>query len=179
MSKENLNKLAQEQELKKLFEESNAPEAIETWQKAVSKSLIFRQLSHPIADVFYSVNSCINSLNVELEDLNKNKRPREQRDCYPQAIEAILKKKMNDMQELDNSNFINDYKSETLNRVKQKLSLLKNPDLILGFEYILDEMIAKKIEDFYFEKIAEEEKVELSDVFDNEALSNIDNYLSN
>jgi len=56
------------------------------------------------------------------------------------------------------------------------LNNLNNEELILGVEFILDGLIAQREYDAYSKQF--EEKVELEDVFESEAIANIENHLA-
>lgn len=137
-------------------------------------NLKVQKISSPIAKFFFSVNKSIFYLNHKLEELNKDKHPHEQGANYPEAIESLIHDKLVGSEDFFERGFVNRYKAEAKNRVEEKLRYLNNPDLILGFEYVLDEMLE---EQHYNIKMAEQDEVELSDIFSPEEIANIENKL--
>ena len=72
-------------------------------------------------------------------------------------------------------NFNEEYIQSAHGRVKEKLKGLNKAELILGFEFILDELLSARDLDAYYKQF--EEKVELEDLFDPEGIINIENHL--
>ncbi|OAL80337.1 hypothetical protein [Acinetobacter terrae] len=157
--------------------EKLTPEQEEKQLKEMFNEVKINSIASDIAKFLYSAKAKIDVLEYKVGEKNKGKSPRHDdlisyRDIVKKEIESNLRVQENF--ELDN--FKEEYTQNSYDRVKEKLKNLNNAELLLGFEFILDELIHERAYKYHIKQF--EEKVDLEDLFDAEAISNIENHLS-
>lgn len=134
-----------------------------------------RTIASEISYFLYVLNQHLELLNYQEKEANKNLNPRHDTllgyaDIIKDTVSRHLKRDGN----LGAEKFKEGYIQDADQRVKEKLEYLNKPELILGFEYILDHMIEKEEAQSHYKQF--EDKVTIEDLFDSETIANIENH---
>ncbi|MGC3818629.1 hypothetical protein [Acinetobacter sp. G11] len=152
------------------------PEQEKEIMEELSKNLKIKHIASKISEFFYAVKSKNSELDWEVEDQNKDKNSRhDDLIGYSEIIQNEIGEKLKSLENFESKEFSKEYTQDAYERVKGKLKILNKEEMILGLEYVLDRLIAERLHNEYLEQF--EEKVELEDIYDSVAISNIENYL--
>lgn len=135
------------------------------------------EIAAPVASFLYITKQCINRLDSKL--LDKEPKPnKDEISNYTDVIQSLIRQRLEELEGFHEEDFVLRYKKESINRILTKIRSLNDPYIILGFEYVLDQILAEEKVKADFDKLASEEKVELSDLYDSVTIANIENSLS-
>lgn len=156
---------------------SVTPQEQEEIMKEVGVNVKIESIASAIAKFLYSAKSKIDILDYEVREENKGKNTRhDDLISYKDLVKNEIKSNLKVQENFDSKSFKEEYIQNAYDRIKAKLNNLNNEELILGVEFILDGLIAQREYDAYSKQF--EEKVELEDVFESEAIANIENHLA-
>lgn len=155
---------------------NSTPQEQEEIMKEVSPNLKIESIASAIAKFLYSAKAKIDILEYEVSKENKGKNARhDDLISYKDLVKNEIGSNLKVHENLESKHFKEEYIQGAYDRVKAKLNNLNNAELILGFEFVVNGLIAERQYDAYLKQF--EEKVELEDVFEPEAIANIENHL--
>ena len=139
--------------------------------KEIAEKLPLQGIAKEVSVFLHECNEVTSTLDYEIKQ-NKEK-------TYISILVDDIEQTFKEKNLVCNEEAIQVYKSNTLNRIIDLVSCMKNPEVLLGVEYMLSKILDKEKLRYEYNQMSFKEGYDsLEDIHDSEALQNIDNHLA-